>query len=99
MELIQGSSDGTKDSTAVFRVGQDYLNINPVEIINKGNLPSYNKTIVLPKEFWKISGQEFVKVIENSYDEIIKWKKNLFKIPSGKAAKDFIKELTHWLDQ
>ena len=30
---------------------------------------------------------------------MIKWRKNIFKIPSGKSSKDFINELTYWLDQ
>ena len=32
------------------------------------------------------------------YDEIMHWKKNLFKVPSGKSAKNFILELAQWLE-
>ena len=28
------------------------------------------------------------------YDEIVKWKRNLFKVPSGKAGKTFVRELS-----
>ena len=33
------------------------------------------------------------------HNEMIFWRKNLFMLPSGKAGKQFIKELTYWLDQ
>ena len=28
------------------------------------------------------------------YDEIVQWKRNLFKVPSGNAGKAFVRELT-----
>ena len=46
-----------------------------------------------------MEGTEFRDVIDNAYEEIIKWMKNLFKLPSGKAGKCFVKELTYWLEQ
>ena len=39
----------------------------------------------------------FTNTIQSAYNEIIHWRKNLFKLPSGKAAKLFITELTTWL--
>ena len=36
--------------------------------------------------------------INTCSDEIIQWRKNLFKLPSGKASKDFINELTECLN-
>lgn len=40
--------------------------------------------------------EEFVKVIGDAYNGIITQRKKLFKLPSGKAPKLFIKELTTW---
>ena len=37
-------------------------------------------------------------MIDETYNEIIHWRKNLFKIPSGRAAKMFILELATWLE-
>ena len=34
----------------------------------------------------------------NGNDEIVQWRKNLFKLPSGKSSKIFITELTTWID-
>ena len=39
-----------------------------------------------------------MKVIDNAYNGIITWRKNLFKLLSGKAPKLFIKELTTGLE-
>ena len=35
--------------------------------------------------------------ISSTYDEVTKWKKNLFMMPRGKSGIDFIKELTRLL--
>ena len=37
---------------------------------------------------------EILKVIRETYKEIIAWKKNLFLLPRGKVGRDFIIELT-----
>ena len=33
------------------------------------------------------------------YEEIVYWRKNLFLVPSGKHGKEFVKELTSWIQQ
>ena len=42
-----------------------------------------------------MDGKTFSHSIDRSYEEIVHWRRNLFKIPSGKAGKAFIRELTH----
>ena len=45
------------------------------------------------------TGEENIrKILENCYDTIIKWKKNVFTLPRGKCGEDFLKELTRLLD-
>ena len=41
-----------------------------------------------------MSGPDFVLSINACFSEIVHWKRNLFKIPSGKAGKAFVKELS-----
>ena len=45
------------------------------------------KTIkrILNHRRYGLQGEEFVKFIDNTYNEIITWRKNLSKLPSGKA--------------
>jgi len=41
-----------------------------------------------------IEGGAFARAIQNCYEEIVHWKRNLFKVPSGRAGKSFVRELT-----
>ena len=36
----------------------------------------------------------FVQTVNGAYEEIVKWRRNIFLLPSGKAGKAFVKELT-----
>ena len=45
-----------------------------------------------------VTGEAFAKTINKVYNEVIQWRKNLFKVPSGKAGRSFISELSMWLD-
>ena len=38
------------------------------------------------------------QTVSSMYDEIVFWRKNLFKLPSGAAGKSFIKEITKLID-
>ena len=45
-----------------------------------------------------MEGEEAVrKCISDTYDEVTRWRKNLFMLPRGKAGTDFLKELTRLL--
>ena len=50
---------------------------------------------VMPCNFqWgRINGEVFSQQITRSYEEIVKWKRNFFLVPSGKVGKSFIQEL------
>ena len=39
-------------------------------------------------------GRNFACALNRIYDEIVQWKRNLFKVPSGKAGKAFVRELS-----
>ena len=45
-----------------------------------------------------LKGLEFVQQINDAYNTIIKWRLNMMKLPTGKAAKEFVSELTTWLE-
>ena len=44
-----------------------------------------------------LEGPEVTRLIDEAHEHIKIWKRNLFLVPSGKAGKDFITELTHLL--
>ena len=41
-----------------------------------------------------LSGEEFTKAIDDAYAQVIHWRPNLFKIPSGACGKQLVTELT-----
>ena len=71
------------------------------EIIITPNLPSYKKCneITSSVTINNTPGDRYEHLINSAYNETIFWRKNLFMLPSGKAGKSLIRELTFWLDQ
>ena len=65
----------------------------------KANIPPYKKDPSFPSINWHgVTGEAFAETINKVYNEVIQWRKNLFKVPSGKAGRSFISELSSWLD-
>ena len=44
----------------------------------------------------EVSSDEFIQSIKSAYAEVVQWKRNIFSVPSGKAGKSFVNELS-WL--
>ncbi len=64
------------------------------------NLPAFKKINHEPKSKWKnMSGAQFASMVDEIYNEITKWRKNLFKMLSGRAEKQFVTELSSWLER
>ena len=51
------------------------------------------------KSWGNMSLQNFLTSINSIYDEVVKYRRNIFNLPSGRAGKEFITELTFWLKQ
>ena len=41
-----------------------------------------------------LSGPEFDKLLNTTYDEVVHWRRNCFSVPFGKAGRDFVSELS-----
>ena len=63
------------------------------------NLPNYPESTNPPFSYHNIPGETFANLINDLYNEIVTWKKNLFKLPTGSAAKAFRKKLSLWLER
>ena len=62
--------------------------------LSSTHLPSY-ESAVTPNFLWgDIDGESFAHSIDCCYAEIVHWRRNLFKTPSGKAGKSFVRELS-----
>ena len=60
------------------------------------NVPSVNHQVAdISKAKWgKLKGQEIICAANFAYNKILKWKRNVFLLPSGQAGKSFIEEMT-----
>ena len=56
-------------------------------------LPSF-KPMSFEESTWQdLTGHEFSVAIDDAYSQIVHWRKNLFKVPSGASGKRFVAEL------
>ena len=94
--VVQASNIIEQDEINIEHVNDNPESIKPAL---KPSLPVFSVVDRIPdKQCYGIGPNEFVTLIDNAYDEIVQWRKNLFKLPSGNAAKEFIAELTKWLE-
>ena len=57
------------------------------------NLPPFNSAAEPNFHWGHLDGKDFAHSVHCAYNKIVHWKRNVFMVPSGKAGKDFIKEL------
>ena len=63
-----------------------------------GMLPTWNE-FHEPNFTWgSLTSTEFTELIDRAYEKIVRSRKNLFKLPSGKAGRDFIVEWSRVLN-
>ena len=59
------------------------------------NLPPYNNPKSINDAVWgKLRGKEIADWVNMAYDETVKWKRNIFLVPTGKIGQSYIEELT-----
>ena len=67
-----------------------------VEVI----LPTYESIQHIPTvPHNNLDGGSFAELIDKAYNEIVKWRKNFFLVPTGNKGKELISELAYWLEQ
>ena len=62
------------------------------------SLPPFSSAAEIDFRWGSRSGEEFAHAVHCAYTEIVHWRRNIFLVPSGKAGKQFIKELTSLLN-
>ncbi len=66
---------------------------------SKLHLPEYVRNNKIGDASWGcMTGNEIQEVVDKAYEEIVKWRKNLFKLPTGKSGKEFIHEVSKTID-
>lgn len=74
-----------------------HLHPTDTVIANDYSLPPC-QPVSEPRFTWgEVDGESFADQLVACYKEVVHWRRNVFKIPSGKAGKDFVKELVNLL--
>ena len=74
----------------------DYSNESPAFSVNSDSievLPSFTPAHDLNFTWGHLNGEEVECEIDKAYDEVVHWRRNIFKIPSGKQGKAFVQEM------
>ena len=70
----------------------------PPENSTMPSLPEFKETTYSQAAWQDISGEDFVKAIDEAYNQTVHWVPNLFMLPSGSSGKQFIVELAKLYD-
>ena len=102
------NNDIVQSEENVNNVNTDILELlegtNEIEIIREDdfnpNLVNFTPaTIIDPNQIINsLKAADFINKTKDTYEKIVQWRKNLFKLPTGKSGKEFISELTYWLE-
>ena len=58
-------------------------------------LPEFNPDTNINEAKWGVLiGDQILSAVKLAYEEIVQWKRNLFKLPTGSAGRDFLEEMT-----
>ena len=54
------------------------------------SLPTFEPALSMTSPWGDLLGEEFTKAISEAYAQVVHWRPNLFKIPSGACGKQFV---------
>ena len=60
-----------------------------------GELPPFNPMSTPIFKWGARDADDFIKDVEQAYRTVTKWRKNVFKLPSGSSGKHFVQALAH----
>ena len=88
IRVTSPSLSGVPESPAAFEIREEDTE---TPIVPLPPFPSSSEPIF---SWGDVDGETFRCALNGTYDEIVHWKRNLFKVPSGKAGTAFVRELS-----
>ena len=92
-ELHLAPTQPEPDST-LSQVIREFRNasVSSIEV----HLPSIEEPLYeLTNAKWgALKGSEIAEAVNSAYEQVVKWRKNLFQVPTGKVGQRFIEEMT-----
>ena len=63
----------------------------PIEVV----LPHFvdDRDKILKAQWGQYMGDKLTEAVNKTYSEVVRWKRNLFKVPTGKIGGEFIEEV------
>ena len=98
IHLHYGQKKNISNNIAEPPIGRDEVaDINPVlnDRPRQGNLYEQQSDVHVWGEH---TLKDLEQVINAVYEEVVKWRKNIFLLPSGAAGKSYIRETTRLID-
>lgn len=93
------SSTTSSSSTTTTSSSTPQAALDQKEESVEGELPPYPKLTSTPKITWGTKdAPEIIKQVNKAYEAITKWRKNVFKLPSGNAGKQYTIDKTELYD-
>ena len=64
------------------------------------NLPDYEAATKIPNKMYNgVEGTKMKEIVDTLYEIVVRWRKNLFQLPTGQCGKKFIKLMTEWVNK
>ena len=83
--------DDVNTGSLTLGLGSSYE--SEVHQVSNFSLPSFRPALGADYTWGELSGQVFTNLIEEAYSQIVHWRLNLFKVPTGSSGKQFVAEL------
>ena len=96
MGLVSSAEDGCTAVTLTHSATNSENGSGPCADVRQAvhELPPYDDAAA-PNFIWgEIDGETLAHSIDCCYEEIVHWRRNLFKLPSGKSGKSFVREMS-----
>ena len=90
--VLTSSPEGANDSAIFDDV------ITGTLTASTRTLPTFNPAPSMTSSWGGLSGEEFTLAIDEAYAQVVHWRPNLFKVPSGASGKQFVAELTRFFN-
>ena len=91
---ISTPESGGANASTIMDGGVNEIDTAITSIDVTQTLPSFKSVSIMSSSWGDLSEDEFRKAIASAYAQVVHWRPNLFKVPSGACGKQFVAELT-----
>ena len=88
------AESGGANASAIMDGGVNEINTAITSMDVTQTLPLFKSVSRMSSSWGDVSENEFTKAIDSAYAQVVHWRPNLFKVPSGACGKQFVAELT-----